>query len=59
MKKVLVEPKGLGDLVANITYFTGIDSAVKKITKAVGFSDCGCSKRREQLNELFPFKKEE
>lgn len=57
MKKVLVEPRGLGDLIAKLTWTTGIDNVVKKVTKAVGIEDCGCSKRQEKLNELFPFEK--
>lgn len=41
-------PKGLGDTVAKVTKFTGID----KVAKA--FNDCGCDDRQESLNKLFP-----
>ncbi len=51
------KPRGLGDIVANITNKTGIDKVVKFAVKAVGGEDCGCSKRQESLNKSFPFKK--
>ena len=41
--------KGLGDTIDRITTVTGIKSAVGK--------GCGCAKRREKLNKLFPYKK--
>ncbi len=54
-----MEPKGLGDTIAKITETSGIAAAVEAITKAAGIQDCGCKKRQEQLNHLFPYKKEE
>lgn len=56
MKKIRVEPKGLGDIIANITFITGIDKTVKKVTKSLGIDDCGCKGRQDKLNEIFPFK---
>jgi hypothetical protein len=44
--------KGLGDLVHKATKITGVQAIVKAVT-----SDCGCEKRREILNNKFPFKK--
>ena len=44
---------GLGDVVAEFTKVTGIETLVKKI---VG-DDCGCEARRKKLNEKFPLKK--
>lgn len=44
---------GLGDLIDKVTEKTGIKKIVEKSIK-----DCGCKKRREELNRLFPFKKE-
>lgn len=41
----------LGDLVYNITYYTGIHWAVKKISKIIG-KDCGCQKRRDDWNDI-------
>lgn len=42
----------LGDLIEVITTCTGIRWLVKKITKKLGYNDCGCDKRKEQLNSL-------
>lgn len=44
------KPKGLGDVVENITEATGI----KKVVKAVAGDDCGCKERKIKLNEMFP-----
>ena len=44
--------KGFGDTVAKFTEATGIDKAVKFIAG----EDCGCNKRKEILNKLFPYK---
>jgi hypothetical protein len=44
--------KGFGDTVAKFTEATGIDKAVKFIAG----NDCGCDKRKEVLNKLFPYK---
>jgi len=45
--------KGLGDTIAHITKVTGIEGIVKRFSKATGI-DCGCDRRREMLNKLFP-----
>lgn len=45
--------RGLGDTVEKITKATGI----KKIVEIfVDGKDCGCEKRKEKLNELFPYR---
>lgn len=41
--------KGLGDTIEKITTATGIKKVVNTISNATG-KDCGCSKRKEQLN---------
>ena len=46
--------KGLGDTVAKITKATGIKKVVNTVAKATG-KDCGCDKRQESLNRLFPY----
>lgn len=51
------KPRGIGDVIANITNKTRIDKVVKFAAKAVGKEDCGCTKRQESLNKRFPFKK--
>ena len=48
-----IESTGLGDTVEKVFRRTGID----KIAKAVLGDDCGCDKRQELLNDLFPYKK--
>ncbi len=48
--------RGLGDTVEKITEITGIKRVVDKVSKATG-KDCGCNKRKEKLNKMFPYKK--
>ena len=45
--------KGLGDIVALVTKYTGIKWVVKKIWG----EDCGCDERQEKLNKVFPINK--
>jgi len=46
--------KGLGDSIEKFTKATGIKKVVNKISKATG-KDCGCAKRKDTLNRLFPY----
>ena len=46
--------KGLGDTIEKITTATGIKNVVQKISKVTG-KDCGCGKRKEALNQKFPY----
>ena len=48
------KPKGLGDTIEQITKVTGIKKVVEVFSKATGI-DCGCDKRKETLNKLFPY----
>ena len=48
--------KGLGDTIAKITKATGIKKVVETVAKAVE-KDCGCAKRQNTLNRLFPYNK--
>ena len=48
--------KGLGDTVAKITKATGIKKVVDTVSKVTG-KDCGCGKRQDTLNRLFPYNK--
>ena len=41
----------LGDLVYYITYYTGINWLVKKISKLLK-KDCGCTERRDSWNDI-------
>lgn len=51
--------KGLGDTIAKITHATGLDVVAESVAKALGKEDCGCNRRREKLNELFPYKQQD
>jgi hypothetical protein len=44
--------KGFGDTVAKFTEATGID----KVVHFIAGEDCGCDKRKEKLNKMFPYK---
>ena len=50
------QSKGLGDTVEKFTRATGIKKAVDTVSKAIG-KDCGCNKRKDKLNKMFPYKK--
>ena len=45
--------KGLGDTIEQITEVTGIKKLVEIFVEG---KDCGCEKRKEKLNELFPYR---
>jgi hypothetical protein len=44
--------KGLGDTIQKITEATGVEKVVKKFFG----DDCGCDKRRDRLNKMFPYR---
>ena len=46
--------KGLGDSIEKFTKATGIKKVVDTVAKKTG-KDCGCNKRKENLNRLFPY----
>ena len=48
--------KGLGDTIEKITIATGIKKVVDTVSK-VTKKDCGCGKRKNTLNRLFPYNK--
>jgi len=47
--------QGLGDDIAKITKAMKIDVAAQNIAKAMGKKDCGCKKRQQKLNDMFPY----
>ena len=49
-----MKSKGLGDSIEKITKATGIKYAVDKAMKG---KDCGCKKRKDNLNKMFPYDK--
>jgi hypothetical protein len=59
MKSKKKQNEGLGDTIAYITALLQIDKLVKSVTEAMGIEDCGCERRKEKLNEMFPYKKDE
>jgi len=54
--KQLQKMTGLGDLVEAATTVTGVKAATEAVAKATG-KDCGCKRRRDKLNQLFPFRR--
>jgi len=51
------QSRGLGDTIEKFTKATGIKKAVDTVVKATGSKDCGCNKRRDSLNRMFPYDK--
>jgi hypothetical protein len=49
-----LKSRGLGDSIANFTKATGIKKVVDTVAKATG-KDCGCGKRKDALNRVFPY----
>ena len=52
--------KGLGDSIEKFTKITGIKSFTQVLAKSGVLGkkkDCGCNKRKDQLNKAFPYKK--
>ena len=52
--------KGLGDSIEKITKATGVKSFAQVLARngILGKKkDCGCNKRKDQLNKAFPYKK--
>ena len=47
--------KGLGDTIEKITEATGIKKVIDKVSKVTG-KDCGCNKRKERINKMFPYR---
>ena len=50
-----MKSRGLGDTVENFTKATGIKRLVDKAAEATG-KPCGCNRRKEVLNKVFPYK---
>jgi len=48
----IMESKGLGDTIEKFTKATGIKKIADKVP-----GGCGCKKRKDKLNEMFPYKK--
>jgi hypothetical protein len=48
--RILKAHKGIGDSIEAAIKVAKIDKVVSAITNAVGIEDCGCNKRKENLN---------
>ena len=48
--------RGLGDSIARFTKATGIKKVVNTVSK-ITKKPCGCNKRKDTLNRLFPYKR--
>ena len=53
--KPAIPSRGFGDTVEKFTKTTGIKTAVDKLKNAAGIEDCGCNKRKDTLNRMFPY----
>jgi hypothetical protein len=51
--------RGLGDTVARVLNATGVGPVAKTVITAVTGQPCGCEKRRNLLNKLVPYSKEQ
>jgi hypothetical protein len=56
MEKITGPSKGLGDSIAKITHFFGIDKLAEKFANLLGKEDCGCERRKDKLNNIIPYK---
>lgn len=54
--KLTSKSRGLGDTLEKITTATGVKKVVDTVSKATG-KDCGCNKRKNALNRMFPYQK--
>lgn len=52
-----MKSRGLGDTIAKITHFFYLDILAEKVAHLFGKEDCGCTRRKNKLNELVPFNK--
>lgn len=51
-----MKSRGLGDSIEKVTQMTGVKKVVETISKKMG-KDCGCGKRADALNRMFPYNK--
>ena len=50
-----MKSQGLGDTVAKVLKFFYIDRLADKIAHILGSEDCGCTRRKNILNRMFPY----
>lgn len=56
LKNLIKTQKGLGDTIEIATRISGIKKVVDTVSEKLD-KDCGCSERKEKLNNKFPYKK--
>ena len=49
-----IKSRGLGDSVEKFTKATGIKKVVDTVARVTG-GGCGCNKRKDALNRVFPY----
>ena len=59
MSGKVTKSRGFGDDEEKVAKRLGLDRDADKIAKSVGEKDCGCGKRRDALNKIFPYKNNE
>jgi len=52
-----MKSRGLGDSIEKVTKATGLKSLTDIASKAIGYTECGCNKRKAWLNKQFPYKR--
>jgi hypothetical protein len=52
-----MKSRGLGDDIEKFTKFTGIKKAVDVVAQKFN-KDCGCDGRRDSLNRMFPYNRD-
>jgi len=57
LRNYTAQSRGFGDTIKKFTSATGIDKLANKAASIVGKKSCGCNKRQDTLNKVFPYKK--
>lgn len=51
--------QGFGDDFEKVAKAMRLDKVANQVASAMGKEDCGCKKRKEALNKMFPYKNKE
>jgi hypothetical protein len=57
--KSMIKSRGIGDTIEKIMKATGVKNLVETVSGAIGIEDCGCEARKDALNKMFPYKKQQ
>jgi len=58
MRRKLNDMRGIGDVVEAAAKVVGVYKLAETVSRATG-RDCGCKRRKEALNKMFPFRNTE